>query len=436
MEAVVHHILDLSKKEKDLAQLKKSLESRIEALQKHVGQVNAALNALDVKQHTLGYIYILFLKTTTPSVDNAFIQQTEGLIAGFDPKQARMAGNKFGSIIHRYTEILRDNHQAGRGILQLQSLIERFRPDAESLTPFHCDYIQLCLKSRNYKTAVALLEDKIFDVSPKKTGVVPREFLLYYYYGGMIYIGLKELKKALYFFETALTIPANALSAIMVESYKKYILVSLLLNGKPAAIPKNAASTVQRHIKVYCQEYVEFGNAYATRNMEKVMQVASQHKELFQKDRNLGLVKQCVKSLYRLNIQRLTQTYLTLSLQDIATTAHLQNAREAEYNVLRMIESGEIFATINQKDGMVSFHEDAQQFGSVATANLLDERIDRNISLSHKLKAVDEEIASSTEYLAKLNGADRFLHEEMFNELSDRPTRQGKIGRMFDFLRG
>lgn len=60
-------------------------------------------------------------------------------------------------------------------------------------------------------------------------------------------------------------------------------------------------------------------------------------KFLFQ-DNNLGLVKQVVSSMYKRNIQRLTQTYLTLSLQDIANTVQLNSAKEAaEMHVLQMV---------------------------------------------------------------------------------------------------
>jgi hypothetical protein len=57
---------------------------------------------------------------------------------------------------------------------------------------------------------------------------------------------------------------------------------------------------------------------------------------LFQ-DNNLGLVKQVLSSMYKRNIQRLTQTYLTLSLEDIASSVQLNTPKEAEMHVLRMV---------------------------------------------------------------------------------------------------
>lgn len=114
--------------------------------------------------------------------------------------------------------------------------------------------------------------------------------------------------------------------------------------------------------------------------------------------------------MYKRNIQRLTQTYLTLSLQDIANTAQINTPKEAEMHVLEMvtrlwasifgkfhfqhsqfegfelafpflcywkIEDGEIYATINQKDGMVRFLEDPEQYKTCEMIEHIDSSIQR-----------------------------------------------------------
>ena len=70
-----------------------------------------------------------------------------------------------------------------------------------------------------------------------------------------------------------------------------------------------------------------------------------------EQDKNFGLVKQLQQSFYKKNIQKLTKTFITLSLADMATKVKLPSAKEAETYMLNMIKDGEIFATINQKDG-------------------------------------------------------------------------------------
>jgi COP9 signalosome complex subunit 3 len=44
-----------------------------------------------------------------------------------------------------------------------------------------------------------------------------------------------------------------------------------------------------------------------------------------------------LSSMYKRNIQRLTQTYLTLSLEDIARSVQLETSGDAEMHVLRMV---------------------------------------------------------------------------------------------------
>ncbi len=51
----------------------------------------------------------------------------------------------------------------------------------------------------------------------------------------------------------------------------------------------------------------------------------------------MGLVRQVSASLVKRNIQRLTHTYLTLSLGDIAEHVGLASAPEAELYVLRCV---------------------------------------------------------------------------------------------------
>lgn len=49
----------------------------------------------------------------------------------------------------------------------------------------------------------------------------------------------------------------------------------------------------------------------------------------------MGLVKLVLESQTKRNVQRLTQTYLTLSLQDIASSVGLPSAAAAELVILR-----------------------------------------------------------------------------------------------------
>lgn len=51
----------------------------------------------------------------------------------------------------------------------------------------------------------------------------------------------------------------------------------------------------------------------------------------------MGLAKQVLASLYKRNIQRLTKTFLTLSLVDVANRAKLENVQQAESYIIEMV---------------------------------------------------------------------------------------------------
>lgn len=116
-----------------------------------------------------------------------------------------------------------------RGIGLLSHAIRKIQLFESQLTSIHADLCQLCLLSKCLKPALEFLDTDITGISRETEA---KYFLLYFYYGGMIYTALKNYERAYYFFEVCITTPASCVSHIMLEAYKKFILVSLILNGK------------------------------------------------------------------------------------------------------------------------------------------------------------------------------------------------------------
>ncbi|XP_034893835.2 COP9 signalosome complex subunit 3 [Populus alba] len=168
------------------------------------------------------------------------------------------------------------------------------------------------------------------------------------------------------------------------------------------SLPKYTSSAAQRSLKTLCQPYMEVASSYSIGKVSELKTYIQTNTEKFESDNNLGLVKQVISSMYKRNIQRLTQTYWTLSVQDIAKNVQLSSPKEAEMHVLQMIEDGEIYATINQKDGMVRFLEDPEQYKNCEMIEHIDSSIQRIMTLSKKLTAMDELISCDPLYLAKV----------------------------------
>lgn len=409
LNKLVTTIQALSDSESDLRALKTTLSKSEEVLLKNAGQLDDAMGALDPSRHTLGLLFLLAAKSASPRIDpQRFITQTQMFVQNCNPLQVHMASQKFVKVCHKFAEYLIEVRQPMRGILPLRAAIGKLGDALPGqITPVHTDYIQLCLLSKCYHAALPVMEENLHEINVEATGITPKDLLCYYYYGGRAYIGLKQFKRAQDFFRMVLTVPANVLSAIMVEAFKKFILVSLILNGQVAQLPKYVSSVVHRNIKNICPQYQEFANSFSTHNSDEVHKCAALHTELFRKDGNLGLVKQSIQALNNSNIKRLTQTYLTLSLQNIADNVKLTGSAEAERAVLRMIEDGEIFASINQRDGMVSFLEDPERYNNSKIIGNLDEKISQVVALERKLKAIDDAISLTPQYVQKTSGHDR-----------------------------
>ncbi|CAM6121819.1 unnamed protein product [Calypogeia fissa] len=409
LDAVVAQVQALSGNPDDCAHLANLLKQSDNVFSAHAPRLPYALAALDPAKHSLGYLYLLEAHSAgllAPDQARSFVGLASNFLRVCSADQIRLAIEKFIVICRRLKDQAIQIVQPTSAILPLLAAIRKLQPSTEYLTPLHADYLLLCLLAKTYKAGLLILEEDIFEIDQKRTGLTPRDFLLYCYYGGMVCIGLKRFGKALELLQQAITAPATVLNAITIASYKKFVLVCLIHNGQVPPFPKYTPSVVQRNMKSCAQDYFDLANLYTSRNILDVRRCINAHEDVFKNDNNLGLAKQVISSLYKRNIQRLTQTYLTLSLQDIAETVQLNGPKEAELHILQMIQEGEIFATINQKDGMVSFLEDPEQYNTRKMANLLDSEIQHIIQLAKKLTSVDEQVLCDQNYLTKI-GRDR-----------------------------
>lgn len=399
MDAMLAQVQGFSATNDDLTHLQGLLKQNEEALREQGSRLSSLLTQLDPAKHSLGYLYVLeaYSSSSIPREQvEGFMLIASKFINSCSTEQIRIAPEKFTVLCRRLKEQAIQLQVPIQAIIPLRTAVRKLQPSPEHLTPLHPDLLLVCLLAKCYKAALSILEEDIFEID------IPKDFLLYCYYGGMIFIGLKRFNKALEFFQHAITAPATTLTAITVEAYKKFVLVSLIQTGQVPAFPKYTPAVVQRNLKSCTQPYIDLANNYSSGKISVLEACVNTNTEKFNNDSNLGLVKQVLSSLYKRNIQRLTQTYLTLSLQDIASTVQLETAKQAELHVLQMIQDGEIFATINQKDGMVSFNEDPEQYKTCQMTEYIDTAIRRIMALSKKLTTVDEQISCDHSYLSKV----------------------------------
>ncbi|TNN29188.1 COP9 signalosome complex subunit 3 [Liparis tanakae] len=86
----------------------------------------------------------------------------------------------------------------------------------------------------------------------------------------------------------------------------------------------------------------------------------------------------------------------------MASRVQLSGPLEAEKYVLHMIEDGEIYASINQKDGMVCFHDNPEKYNNPAMLHKIDQEMLKCIEVDEKLKSMDQEITVNPQFVQKV----------------------------------
>lgn len=225
-----------------------------------------------------------------------------------------------------------------KGLEPLSRSIQKVQQSPTQLTSIHTDLCKLALIGKCLKPALTFLDIDITDISRENDCYDVKYFLSYYYYGGIIYSIIQNYERAFLFFQTVLSVTGAAISQISIEAYKKYILVSLLQNGRVIPLmAKQVNNYLNRSVKPFCGPYNMLITEYTNGSIESLNDLLDTYRKDFQDDQNIGLVKQVISSLVKVKMQKLTKTFMTLSLKDMAQRVHLPNVEEAEKKILHMV---------------------------------------------------------------------------------------------------
>ena len=296
------------------------------------------------------------------------------------------------------------------------------RREPGQLLSIHSDLYQLCLLCQWFEPALTYLETDIIDINDENGKFDVKYLLLAYYYGGMIYACIKQFDRAANFFENVVTVPATATSAIAIEAYKKYVLVKLISGSIPSnQLPNYTSRNVQQTVKSLCgAQYTELFNIFNNGTLTQFDEFVNRHRDQYARDRNLGLIKQTRNAFICNSIQQLTKTFLTVSLKDLATRVQLQSTSEAERYLIDMIENGQIFASINKKDGvlnfflenfprqstllisgMVIFHGSPEKFDANGMLTKLQDETEKRMQAEKQLRELERQISLSKTYIQR-----------------------------------
>ncbi|GAA5853175.1 hypothetical protein JCM8547_000226 [Rhodosporidiobolus lusitaniae] len=381
------------------------------------GRMKDGQDPLDVLQpdlHTVGYLYVLNTRLEAASPDlNVLLPKVQGFVEQMDPVEARKVGEQVSYLVSQLITLAESTNQAALAVPVLKTLLQRY-PDPGYLTAFHPIFLQLVLQSGSYAAAIEILQNDITDVDKTVYPIKYQDHLTYHYLGGTVLALLGEYSRAAELLEIAVCAPGQVASMIQIDAFKKLVLVQLLAYGKTQPFPKYTTQPVQQAIKVLCPAYLEFAQAYAGLDRAKVGQVRDKGREVFEKDLNFGLVVYCEQALRRRQIQNLTETYVMLTLGELAANvgndpSSLEQVEEVEREVRGMIASKELFATLTppssssspKTDTIITFSDDPEPYISHATVERVTKAIQRAQELERQWAEEGRRVGESKEFVQK-----------------------------------
>ena len=143
----------------------------------------------------------------------------------------------------------------------------RLDPSTGTFTSTHVLLLRLCLMARDYKSALPILENIVFNYPTMKSSEVDEPYPCadhrdsagyitiesgltaainastvheYYILGSLVYISQHMWEEAQLFLELVLVSPTQGVAnGFMLEAYRKWVLVSCIINGRVSTVFAN-----------------------------------------------------------------------------------------------------------------------------------------------------------------------------------------------------
>ncbi|KFY09060.1 hypothetical protein V492_05656 [Pseudogymnoascus sp. VKM F-4246] len=357
-------------------------------------------------------------------------------LENFDSKQVRYIGPETLEIITIVAALARHLGQPGAAVSPIASAILRLDPEASTLTTAHLTLSRIALESQEYSRAAPILERHILYIpttgrhpkhacSPRlraheyltvESGLTKKitiqDILEYFSFAGSILIGLEQWENAAEYLENVITYPVRgiAVSKIMVEAYKKWILVKVLLAGKAPAVPANTNSNSTKAFHTLGKPYDMVAGLFEVGSAPRLNAEIAAGMSIWSGDGNAGLMRVVLGAYQKHQIRRLSSLYETIPVSYISentvsaeTGVGLESQGAVENLIRSMISQGELRGTLVSAQGdrpaFLRFAPTERVSDETLVEKELAEAMGRIESMVEDIKATDHLLTHEKEYL-------------------------------------
>mmetsp|Transcript_13934 Transcript_13934/g.11912 ORF Transcript_13934/g.11912 Transcript_13934/m.11912 type:complete len:247 (-) Transcript_13934:242-982(-) len=206
----------------------------------------------------------------------------------------------------------------------------------DGLTPVHTLYLKLVIQTKTYRTALPILSKHITSFN-KHSEIADEEIYNYFYFGGHIMTALKKHQEAYIYYRFALQFSQSLIFSATLNARKK-MLLNVLRDPKLRYDPQDKKFKLEhnfelRHLnfaknlgpddmevlQLFCKSYVDLlqEDKYYTKR-EEFEAYFAENLEVYEEDKNLGLVKELFPAFKLRKLKELKKVYEAYPLKDIA----------------------------------------------------------------------------------------------------------------------
>ncbi|KAI0838634.1 hypothetical protein F5Y06DRAFT_39919 [Hypoxylon sp. FL0890] len=319
----------------------------------------------------------------------------------------------------------------------LSTAILRLDPTGSLLTPSHILLAKLAYNTDNIEPALQVIDKNIVYFpgmsnygEPKNLGdlslpppvYISREtgltgtlkstsVLEYDLLRGMMYCSRRDWAKAYDAFEKVVAYPTRegSTSKIMIEAYKKWVLVSLLFKGKivePQSYTGTLASKLYANL---AKPYTAVAVLFSTDNAQALKAEVEKNTQTWLEDGNTGLTQEVLAHYQKWRVLGLERIYSKISLSEIRqqtisaeTGKVLEKNKDVETLIQNMIISGMLSGVIEKNDDgtrFLTFLSPSTQLSEQDFAKELANTALRLKQLHPIFKTTKERLGTSKEYI-------------------------------------
>lgn len=292
-------------------------------------------------------------------------------------------------------------------IRPLRLAADKLATSAHALVPIHADFLAVCLHAKCYNLAARWLRPRPrFHIDPA-TGLHASDVHLVYHYAAMVYIGVRDYPAALHCCRLALAVPApthTPLLNVAVCTFKYYILLHLLVTGKAPHNFKFSSYQLSRLRSLSC-EYSELATAYERMDRTHTLQLFESNRHTFDGHGNLGLVKQVMSTLTDALIERLTNSFVTMKMRDVASRIGLRDEEHVHHVLLRMIEQRKITARLDDRKRVVRLIDAERDADERLFAQVSGALMQQSVHVLQRIDEFREKLQTDRNYVGKMMNA-------------------------------